>query len=153
IWEEANRQGAIYGYAHQGIRFGARIGLAMDVPDKLLTFLEVFSSPGNAEGYDMWYEILNLGYRMTPISGTDLCRYNNGKVAGWERFYTRVEGPLTYESWMEGIRRGRTFTTSGPLLALHVEGKQIGDTLVLEHPRKVVIAGSVQFDPEQQMLE
>ena len=51
----------------------------------------------------------------------------------------KVEGDFTYEKWIDGIRKCQTFTTSGPLLFLEVNGADIGDTLEVERGTKLRI--------------
>jgi hypothetical protein len=133
------------GFAHFG-RGPARDGLATLAPRGAVDFVEVlqFAWPY----YDVWYELLNLGIPVTPTAGTDFpC--GPWSMPGRERFYTRVEGRLARESWLEGIRRGRTFVTNGPLLSLRVEDAEIGDTLELPAPGRVRVEGRVRFDPER----
>lgn len=144
FWREARREGAINGFAHWGVD-GADEGLAVWAPERLLDFLEVlgFGFPY----YDTWYEVLNLGIRMTPTAGTDYpC---SPSLPGRERFYTRVDGPLSYAQWIEEVRRGRTFTTNGPVLSLQVNGRSMGDELHLPGPGMVTIEARVRFDPER----
>ena len=143
--EEAHRQGALSGYAHGGVGLGALNGLSIDLPLQLLKFVEVQQI---ATGYyDVWYNILNTGFRMAAVVGTD---YPFGRsLPGMERFYTRIEGPLTYEAWLEGIRQGRTFVTNGPLVKFRVGGRQAGDELVLTEPGTVRVQGCVRFDPSR----
>ena len=144
FWEEARRQGALSGYAHYGKLRGALFGLALDLPGGLLSFLEVLQF--RQAIYDVWYDILNTGFRLTPTAGTDYgC--GNHTNPGRERFYTKVEGPLTYNAWLEGVRRGRTFVTNGPLLEFRVNGKGIGGEVVLKERGSVLVEGSVHFDP------
>ena len=82
---------------------------------------------------------------MTPTAGTDYpC--GDASVPGRERFYTQVAGPLTYEAWLEGVRKGRTFVTNGPMLDFHINGKGIGDEVLLKKPGKVLLEGRVRFD-------
>jgi hypothetical protein len=56
---------------------------------------------------------------------------------GCARVYARLQGrdggpaPFSYTAWLEAVCRGRTFTTSGPLLLLTVNGAEPGDTLDL----------------------
>ena len=123
FWEEAQRQGALSGYAHYGataLNLQPAFGLAIDLPHGLLSFLEVLQF--NRGAYEAWYEILNTGFRITPTAGTDYpCA--GASIPGRERFYTKVEGPFTYENWLEGVRRGRTFVTNGPILEFRVDGK------------------------------
>lgn len=142
---EAARQGALAGYAHWGLGAGA-FGVAVDAPSGLLSFVEVLDFDYAA--YETWYDLLNLGLRIAPTAGTDYpC--NPRTLPGRDRFYTRVEGPLTPESWLAGVRAGRTFVTNGPALELEVEGRGIGDELRLPGPGRVEVRGRVRFDPQR----
>ena len=145
FWEEARRQGALSGYAHGGFDLGAINGISIDLPEGLVDFVEVLQW-GRGK-YKTWYDILNTGFRMTPIAGTD---YPVGpSLPGRELFYTKVEGPLSYQSWLEGIRKGRTFVTNGPVLELQVSGQEMGESLVLAEPGTVTLEGAVRFDPQR----
>lgn len=139
------REGGVVGFAHFG-RGPAQDGLAILAPRDLVDFMEVlqFEWPH----YDVWYEVLGLGIPITPTAGTDFpC--GPWSLPGRERFYTRVEGHFDRESWLAGIRQGRTFVTNGPLLELHLDEAGIGDRLDLTGPARVHIEGSVRFDPER----
>jgi hypothetical protein len=148
FFEEAKRQNALIGYAHLGTRLGAPWGLAIDLPSRLLNFLEVLQG---AVEWPAWYEILNTGFRLTPVAGTDYPCHRT--YPGRDRFYTKVEGPLTYNSWLEGIRRGKTFVTNGPILDFHVAGKEIGDEVVMEKAESITVEGRVQFDPKRETVD
>jgi len=52
---------------------------------------------------------------------------------GGVRTYAQLdpERPFNFESWAEAVRAGRTFSTSGPLIDLKVEGKQLGSEIEL----------------------
>jgi hypothetical protein len=114
------------------------------LPHGLLNFIEVLQFNGPV--YSAWYDMLNFGFRVTATAGTDYpCAGAN--IPGRERFYTRVDGPLTYPAWLDGVRRGRTFVTNGPLVELRVQGAEIGDEVVLERPGRVLVEGRVFFDP------
>ena len=99
--------------------------------------------------YDTWYDMLNLGFRITPTGGTDYpC--GGANIPGRERFYARVEGELTYDSWLDAVRRGKTFVTNGPMLQFQVNDKEIGEELKIQEAGSVVLEGSVLFDPKQE---
>jgi len=143
FWEAARRQGALTGYAHWGTGSEAQTGLAIDLPHELIDFLEVLEA--SDANYDVWYDVLNTGFRITPTAGTDY-----GSVPclpGRERFYTEVRGKLTYAAWLEGIRAGRTFVTNGPVLEFRVASKGMGDEVVLKEPGRVLVEARVRFDP------
>ncbi len=143
FWEEARRQGALSGYAHWGTGSEAQTGLAIDLPSGLVDFLEVLEA--HDASYDVWYDILNAGIRMTPTAGTD---YGSLPcLPGRERFYTEVKGPLTYEAWLDAVRSGRTFVTNGPVLDFHIQDEGMGSEVVLEKPAPVLVEARVRFDP------
>ena len=48
---------------------------------------------------------------------------------GMNRTYVRVPGEVTVEDWLEGLKRGRSFATNGPLLGFSLGGAGVGDEL------------------------
>lgn len=151
FWEEARRQNALSGWAHFAQTRGGPAGIAIDLLDGLLAVIEVIQF--DRADYDIWYDALNLGFRLTPIAGTDYMPPTSRHLPGRERFYTFVQGPLTYESWLDGVRRGRTIASNGPMLELAVEGRPIGDEIFLRGPGSVQVEGSVRFDPERDDID
>jgi hypothetical protein len=150
FWEEARRQRAVSGYAHAGLAAGALNGLSIDLPLGMLSFLEVLQF--NFANYDVWYTILSTGFRLAPTAGTDY-PFGDLGLPGSERFYTRIEGALSYDGWIEGIRRGRTFVTNGPLLEFQVSGREAGDDVVLPAAGPVEIEARVRFDATRDAVE
>jgi len=81
---------------------------------------------------DFYYRLLNAGFRIAATGGTDnFSDVWRDPPAGSGRTYARVDGALSMRSWMEAIRRGRTFVTTGPLIFLDVAGRQPGDEIPL----------------------
>jgi hypothetical protein len=78
-------------------------------------------------GQAEWYRLLNAGYRLPVVGGTD--KMNNEVPVGLYRTYARVEGRFTYDTWLDAIRAGRTFMSSGPILSLQVDDAEIGGTV------------------------
>ena len=68
-------------------------------------------------------------------------------LPGRERFYVRLEEPIDYNAWLDGVRRGRTFVTNGPAIDFRVDQHLVGDELMLKRPGSVMIEARVQFDP------
>jgi len=55
-----------------------------------------------------------------------------GMPVGGVRTYAYIgERDLSYDSWSDAVRSGKTYTTSGPLMDLSVEGLQPGDEIQL----------------------
>jgi hypothetical protein len=53
----------------------------------------------------------------------------NTQVVGSVRTYVKVDGDLSYAKWLDGIRAGRTFVTTGPILKLQADGHEVGDEI------------------------
>lgn len=153
IWEEAVAQGGINGFAHSYFPNGGLVaphdGMAVVLPHELLHFVEVLQF--NRSGYEAWYDILNLGFRVTPTAGTDYpCAGQT--IPGHERFYTNVDGPLNYANWLESVKNGRTFVTTGPMVEFRINSRDIGSEIRLDDAAAVHIEGAVSFDPEKDDL-
>ncbi|MFH1277243.1 MAG: CehA/McbA family metallohydrolase [Candidatus Eisenbacteria bacterium] len=98
--------------------------------------------------YSLWYDLWNSGFPVPGSAGTDaaVCRVSTRPIGGY-RVYVLVDDPYgdpaaVHDAWVEGIRRGRTFITAGPLVtAFDVEGAGIGETLAVADggPRDVTV--------------
>jgi hypothetical protein len=80
---------------------------------------------------NLWFSVLNEGYRMTPVAELD-GGYEPGTefYYGSMRTYYRVGGGLSMSGISEAVRKGRTFVTSGPTAFLDIDGQfQIGDVV------------------------
>src|SRR5260370_12518363 len=100
---------------------------------------------------DMYYHYLNCGFHLAASSGSDKMALN--PPMGSARTYVRTDGPLSYDSWVEGIRKGHTFISTYPLLDFSVNGKQAGDTIGLA-PGKAklhVLARAQSLEPYEKL--
>jgi hypothetical protein len=86
-----------------------------------------------------WYPCIDAGWRV-PLVGCS-GKASNTVIVGEVRTYARLPAgqPFAYRNWIESIRAGRTFITSGPLLDFTIEGQEPGSRLVLTHDRPVAI--------------
>lgn len=78
-----------------------------------------------------WYRFLNCGYRVAAVGGTD--KMSACIPVGGVRTYALLEegNEFSFEAWARAVRGGRTFTTSGPLVGLSVEGRGPGEEIRL----------------------
>ncbi len=74
-----------------------------------------------------WYRYLNCGFDLPATAGTD--KMYNTQVSGSVRVYVHVKGEFDYPAWLDGIRAGRTFVSTAPILTFSANGREIGDTL------------------------
>ena len=88
-------------------------------------------------GLRMWYRYLNCGYPLTATAGTD--KMTTFVTVGANRVYAHVEGEFTYQSWIDGLKRGRTFVSNNPMLTFTVNGQQAGSALALRSGKDRVL--------------
>jgi hypothetical protein len=95
--------------------------------------VEVAAAAGGwADQLEAWYAILGCGFRV-PLAGASGKDSNAAPLGGIRTYARLVPGqPLTYRDWIEAVRAGRTFATTGPLLSFRVDGADAG--VVLDRP-------------------
>jgi TolB protein len=105
---------------------------------------------------DFYNRLLNAGFRVAATGGTD----NFSDVwldppPGSDRTFAHLSGPLTHQTWLEAVKRGRTFFSTGPLLFLQVEGREPGDEIALpaSAPSSLRVQAQVQSIAPVETLE
>ena len=92
----------------------------------------------NRFGQQLWYMLLNRGYRLAGTASSDATFDRpGGAVPGKVRTYTRIEGEFSVSKVAAAMRAGRNFVTSGPLLTFEINGRRIGESLRLQRTRNV----------------
>jgi hypothetical protein len=84
-----------------------------------------------------WYRYLNCGYQVAAVGGTD--KMSAGTAVGEMRTYAKLDGILTYQTWKDAVTAGRTFTTSGALIDMTVEGAGMGGRLNIQGSAKLTV--------------
>lgn len=152
IASQAQDQGGVVSYAHPSTGPGIPEGLhvarefPIDLALGVVNALDLLSNMDEEGGMWMYYRVLNSGLRCTASAGTDtqMDVLDRDSLPGGSKVYVKVDGPLTYEKWIEGYRAGRTFVTNGPLLFLDLEGEEPGGELPLQSPRNLKAAVRAQ---------
>ena len=164
---EARKMGAIVGWAHGGLAGVTEKTLGDLTPRGLesvsveavlglIDFIEVVQF-ASFLGEPFWYRLLGSGVQLAGIGGTDfpfgiwLAPWY--PTFGQERTYAAVEGQFTHRTWFDGIRRGRVFSTNGPMIWLHVEGVGCGDTIRFSRSRQVRISARAECAHPLDVLE
>jgi hypothetical protein len=103
---------------------------------------------GQRAGFDeRFYRLLNVGLKVPFSTGTDWFMYDLSRV------YVPVEGKVTAASWLKSLAAGRSFITNGPLFSFRVDNSEIGDTIKLAKPGKVMIHGEIRGRTDFKQLE
>jgi hypothetical protein len=131
IFQAAHAEGGIGGYVHPWSRepekagYAVARGFAADLALASFEYLEVLTRAGHFTNTSkVWHRALNCGFKITASAGEDsILSMHATPVLGQSRVYVHLGPQLTWDAWVEGIRRGRTFVTNGPLLNFEVNGQ------------------------------
>ena len=134
LFAAGRRLGATVGYAH----FNGSMPhstLLMDVANGAIDFVEVFQF-GTLKTAE-WYELLNAGFRVTGVAGSDfpvpLSRFKawprSIPLLGPERTLVKAApSPDPYTAWSKGVREGRVVVSNGPLVEIGLDAGQSAAT-------------------------
>jgi TolB protein len=145
----AHEQGALVGYVHP---FDTRpdpadtttplnYELPVDVALGKVDYLEVMGYSDHLITSEIWYRLLNCGFRIPAGAGTDAFP-NFASLRGppgLARVFVQSGATLDHRRWLAGLKAGRTFVTNAPLLEFSLGGRAIGDEVRLS-------AGSHRLD-------
>lgn len=92
----------------------------------------------------IWYTMLNEGYRITGVAETDTCgddpdHLNGNRMVEPFRTYCRCDH-LSLNEVSAAVRRGDCFGTSGPLLDLTLDGTRPGSVLPWEAEKEYTLS-------------
>ncbi len=147
--DAAYEQGGIAGFVHpyNGPVDTPQRAASADIPVHVALgrgdFFDVVSIASlEMESAEMYYRLLNCGFRLAATGGTD----NFSDVwldpsGGTARTYVHVDGapPLTFGAWLDAVRDERTFGTNGPLLFLGIGHTVLGAETVVEPGAEIVL--------------
>jgi hypothetical protein len=125
LFDRGRRLGATVGYAH--FNGGEQSTLPMDLALGNIDFIEVFQF--GVLKSTQWYELLNAGFRVTGVAGSDFpVALNDRKpwprgipLLGPERTLVKARASGSpYDAWAAGVRAGEVVVSNGPLLEIQV---------------------------------
>jgi TolB protein len=98
------------------------------VPDAVLGDLDALemvclwsSELGTSE---LWYRVLNLGIPVAATAGTDVMTdFYRTMAIGTARVFVRTGDDESWSGYLDGLREGRSFVTTGPYLDFQVGGR------------------------------
>jgi hypothetical protein len=142
VFDKIHSLGGVTGYAHQAMSFHGYRGLILDALRKKVDVLEILQycmgeDPLIVQHY---YHLLDLGIPITAIAGSDFpwCGKDHASNSpehsariGNVRFYTYVDKVFNHKNWLAGLKMGRTFVTSGPIIDFQINGSLPGSTINL----------------------
>ncbi len=140
VLEFARRESGLNVYVHpimapnpfseEGLK-GIPVAFVADAVQGYVDALEVACLWSDEIGsMEVWYRLLNIGVPMALSAGTDVMNNLYRTMAiGTTRVYARVEGTPNFQKYLDALRAGRSFVTTGPLLDFKVAGLRPGEVL------------------------
>jgi TolB protein len=110
-----------------------------DVVHGKVDYLEVVGFSDHRATAEVWYRLLNLGFRVPAGAGTDaMANYASlrGPV-GMNRVFLDTAGRRDDASVLAALKGGHGFVSNGPLLGLLLEDRKPGETLRLDGSGKL----------------
>jgi TolB protein len=116
--------------------------LPVDVALGKLDYMEIVGFSDHKSTAAVWYRLLNLGFKLPAGAGTDATANYAAPIrgqVGFDRVYVWVPVlPLNLREWMEGIKKGRTFATNGPLIEFKLGEEIVGGELQFDGAKAAV---------------
>jgi hypothetical protein len=141
--QAARKQGGLVSYAHPisgGLQdvFDTNLG-GKEIP--VMAALGALDAidilPFGPPAYELWYRLLNSGFRIAPGAGTDTFTNWRGirLMPGGDRQYVESGPAMNWDKWITRYREGRAFVTNGPLLTFTVNGEPLGSVIRIPEGR------------------
>lgn len=153
IADLAHKQHALVGYVHpfdEAVDPAAPApltnALPADVAHGKVDYYEVVGFSDHKASAEVWYRLLNLGFRLPTGAGTDaMANYASlrGPV-GMNRVFLNVAPSSTPAQQLRALKEGRTFATNSALLGFEIAGKRPGDTIEPKAGEKLTYHASLR---------
>ncbi len=135
VMKQTHKQGGLVNWAH--LRPG-QWEFPLDAEERQIDFADIMTHTHIPQDLRLWYALLNCGFRIPASAGTD--RIEPTQPIGHQRVYVRLDAPLTYDSWMKGLKQGSSFVTNGPMVRLSVNGVEPGGEISLSAPAGLTVS-------------
>jgi len=142
VYDMAHAQGALVGAVHPFdtvpdpfAKPAQKITdeLPVDVALGKLDYMEIVGFSDHKATAEVWYKLLNLGFRIPAGGGTDATTDYAAPIrgqVGFDRVYVWLPGGAgTVDTFLDELKQGRTFATNGPLMEFTLGGEKAGSEL------------------------
>ena len=146
---KAKAQGATTAYVHSfysGDPLEGNLGGAKGfIVDAALAAADAVEWSTPQDGWPPVYAVWSNGFRVAVVGGEDsITSLHATPLVGSMRTYVRTrDGDLSMDGWFEGLRAGRAYVSSGPLLEFAVNGRGPGGNVELDEPGQLSVRGRV----------
>ncbi|MCA9062482.1 MAG: CehA/McbA family metallohydrolase [Planctomycetaceae bacterium] len=103
-------------------------------------------------GFEFYYALLNCGFQIMPTAGT--ASGVHPVPLGYSRVYVHVDSEqLDVDEWTDGLRHGRSFVTTGPLLYAKLDQQHAGHRFQLTADTVRDLEFSIETDADSPVTQ
>ncbi len=118
------------------------------MPLGAVDFVEVLQD--GALETELWYDFLNLGFKLIPTAGSDFPYLG---APGSDRNYVYVGDDFTVDAYFEALREQQTFVSTGPILDFTVNNQLMGADISAAPGDLLDIKASASLNPDIGLLD
>jgi TolB protein len=98
----------------------------------------------------LWHEFLNLGIPVALSAGSDVMNDLYRTMAiGATRVYVKPEGEFSLESYLDALKKGKSFVSNAPQILFSIDDKEAGDVIKSNKKKakwKLTVHSPVNYD-------
>lgn len=102
-------------------------------------------------GWETYYMLLNCGFRLQPTAGT--ASGVHPVPLGFGRVYVHLPQGFSVDAWLDGLRNGQSFVTTGPMLFLTVDNQDPGHQFTADQQWHATLKGRIVSDQSLEAIE
>lgn len=102
-------------------------------------------------GFAIYYALLNCGFEIAPTAGT--ASGVHPVPLGYSRVYVEIDGEFNIDRWLDGLKQGRSFVTTGPMLFAEVNELSAGTRFKLDQPAAIQVSYEVHSERTIETVE
>ena len=96
-------------------------------------------STDTASTKQLWYHLLNLGFKIPAVAGSDVCvRHRGFPPPGTWRTLIEDRDDVSFGGFLAAVRRGRALLSTAPLLKIEIDGHTPGDCVPKDRRRPML---------------
>lgn len=103
-------------------------------------------------GWENYYALLNCGFRLAPTAGT--ASGVHPVPLGYSRVYVHTGPVFDPQAWLDGLRQGRSFVTTGPMIDVLLAGQRAGHRFQVDQdPTQLRLTGQILSNTNLDRIE
>lgn len=130
--------------------------LPIDVALGQVDAIDVISNADELVAMELWYRLLNCGFRLAISAGTDaFTNVADHYAPGHGRVYVYAGERMRYDEWIKNYKHGHSFASNGPVILFTLNGKEPGEEIAVADspPQRMRVKATVNTQVPVERVE